>query len=275
LLAALSDVEFRLLRDAIADRFGIHYDDGKQFLLQSRLQGRLLKRSVADFGAYYRFLSTNPARELEWDELASVLTNNETYFFRERAQLEVLGAEVVDEWLRRPAGALSVWSAACSTGEEPYSLAIALLEGRRLSPVQIRIKAGDLSPRALERCAAGFYREISLRAAPPELVSKYFQPTSSGGFRIVAEVKRMVEFFRINLLDAEAVARAGPVDAVFCRNVLIYFERATQRRVVDLFAAALRPGGFLFLGHVESMLRLSDRYERFVTPKATYFRLKR
>jgi chemotaxis protein methyltransferase CheR len=272
LLVAISELEFRALRDAIRERFGIFFDDTKQFLLQSRLQTRLVKRSVPDFHAYYRFLQSHPERENEWDELASALSNNETYFFRERAQLDVLATEVVDDALRS-GGKLRVWSSACSTGEEPFSLAMTLMETRRIAPSQIEIKASDLSPRALEKCGTAFYRELSFRATPPELIQKYFRPFQ-GGFMISDEIKRKVDFFRINLLDAQAVARQGPVDAIFCRNVLIYFDKPTQKRVVEAFAKALRPRGYLFLGHAESIMRLTDLYEPVVTPKAIYYRLR-
>lgn len=272
MLVIISDAEFRQLRDLIRDRFGIYYDDTKQFLLQSRLQTRLVKRSVADFNAYYRFLTTNPERENEWDELASALSNNETYFFRERAQLDVLANEVVADAIR--AGSkLRIWSSACSTGEEPFSLAMTLLETHKLPPSQIQIKASDLSPRALERCSVGFYRDLSFRATPPELIQKYFRPFENG-FLMADEVKRLVQFFRINLLDQRAVAVQGPMDAIFCRNVLIYFDKPTQKRVVEAFARALRPRGYLFLGHAESIMRLTELYDPVVTPKAIYYRLK-
>ncbi len=272
MLVPISETEFRQLRDAIRERFGIYYDDTKQFLLQSRLQTRLVKCSLSDFNAYYRFLNTHPDRQNEWDELASVLSNNETYFFRERSQLDVLAKDVVDEALKS-GGKLRVWSSACSTGEEPFSLAMALLQGRRISPSQVQIRASDLSPRALAKCGEGFYRELSFRATPPELIQKYFRPFQ-GGFLISDEIKRMVEFSRINLLDEQAVSRTGPFDAIFCRNVLIYFDKPTQKRVVEAFANALRPRGFLFLGHAESIMRLTDRYDPVVTPNAIYYRLK-
>ena len=273
MLVEISDAEFRQLRDAIRERFGIYYDDTKQFLLQSRLQTRLVKRSVPDFTRYYWWLMTHPERQAEWDELASVLSNNETYFFRERAQLDVLAGEVIDNAVRNRSGKLRVWSSACSTGEEPFSLAMTLLESYRLISSNVRILASDISPRALEKSAMGFYRELSFRSTPPELIQKYFRPFS-GGFMISDDVKRMVEFFRINLLDEQAVAKVGPVDAIFCRNVLIYFDKPTQKRVVEAFARVLRPGGYLFLGHAESIMRLTNLYEPVITPKAIYYRLK-
>jgi chemotaxis protein methyltransferase CheR len=265
--------EFQALRDLIRTKFGINYDDTKQFLLQSRLQTRLIKRSVDSFAAYHRFLLTHSEREAEFAELASVLSNNETYFFRERAQLDILAKEVVDEHYRNGGGILKVWSSACSTGEEPFSLAMTLLENKRVPSSALQIKATDLSPRALEKSSVGYYRELSFRATEPEMIQKYFK-SFQDGFLISDDVKRMVQFSRINLLDENAVASMGPVDAVFCRNVLIYFDKPTQKKVVEAFARALKPGGFLFLGHAESIIRMTQLYEPVITPKAIYYRLR-
>ena len=268
----ISEAEFLSLRDIIRERFGIFYDDTKQFLLQSRLQTRLLKVRAQDFGSYYRYLTGSPDRETEWAELASVLCNNETYFFRERAQLDVLVSDVLDEALKSGTR-LRIWSSASSTGEEPYTIGMMLTETHRISPSMVTIRATDLSPRALEKATTGFYRELSFRATPPEMVQKYFRPFQ-GGFFINDEIKKMVEFTRLNLMDARAVAGMGQNDAIFCRNVLIYFDKPTQKRVVEAFAAALRPGGYLFLGHAESIMRLTDLYEPVVTPKAIYYKRK-
>ena len=269
---AISETEFQALRDVIRERFGIYYDDTKLFLLQSRLQTRLLKCRLNDFGAYFEFLSSSPEREIEWAELASVLCNNETYFFRERAQLEVLADEVLGEALRN-GGKLRIWSSACSTGEEPFTIAMMLNETRRLVPGSFTIRATDLSPKALEKANTAFYRELSFRATPPEMVQKYFRPFE-GGFFINDDIKRLVEFTRLNLLDDRAVAAMGVQDAIFCRNVLIYFDKPTQKRVVEAFAKTLRPGGYLFLGHAESIMRLTNLYEPVISPRAIYYRRK-
>jgi chemotaxis protein methyltransferase CheR len=269
---AISEAEFLALRDLIRERFGIFYDDTKQFLLQSRLQTRLLKTRMQDFASYHRFLTAAPDREVEWGELASVLSNNETYFFREKAQLEVLASDVLDESLKS-GGRLRIWSSACSTGEEPYTIAMMLMETQRIAPPAITLHASDLSPRALDKARTGFYRELSFRATPLEMVQKYFRPFE-GGFFINDEIKRMAEYSRLNLLDSRAVSSMGVHDAIFCRNVLIYFDKPTQKRVVEAFAAALRPGGYLFLGHAESIMRLTDLYEPVVSPKAIYYRRK-
>jgi chemotaxis protein methyltransferase CheR len=269
---AISEHEFQALRDLIRERFGIFYDDTKQFLLQSRLQTRLLKARVRDFAAYYRYLLASPERESEWSELASVLTNNETYFFRERAQLDVLATDVLEE-SQHNGTKLRIWSSACSTGEEPYTISMLLHETHRLAPSSLLLRATDLSPRALERAATGFYRELSFRATPLEMVQRYFRPFE-GGFFIKDEIKHVVEFSRLNLMDQHAVGSMGTFDAILCRNVLIYFEKPTQKRVVEGFAQALRPGGFLFLGHAESIMRVTDKFEPIVTPKAIYYRRK-
>ncbi|MDQ2865256.1 MAG: protein-glutamate O-methyltransferase CheR [Candidatus Eremiobacteraeota bacterium] len=268
----ISENEFRAIRDLIRERFGIFYDDTKQFLLQSRLQTRLLKRRLGAFDAYHRYLTTSLEREDEWAELASVLSNNETYFFRERAQLDVLATELLDEAHKR-GGRLRVWSSASSTGEEPYTIAMLLRETHRLEPGMLALRGTDLSPRALEKATSGFYRELSFRATPPEMIGRYFRPFENGFF-INDDIKRMVEFSRLNLLDAGSVAKIGIQDAIFCRNVLIYFDKPTQKRVVEAFARVLRPQGYLFLGHAESIMRLTDLYEPFVTPKAIYYRRK-
>jgi chemotaxis protein methyltransferase CheR len=204
--------------------------------------------------------------------LASVLSNNETYFFRERAQLEVLASDVLGEALKS-GGGLRVWSSACSTGEEPYTIAMMLMETKRITPASVTIRATDLSPRALDKAKTAYYRELSFRATPPEVVQKYFRPFEDGFF-ISDEIKRLVEFSRLNLLDERSVAGMGLNDAIFCRNVLIYFDKPTQKRVVEAFARALRPGGYLFLGHAESIMRLTELYEPAITPKAIYYRRK-
>ena len=152
---AISEAEFQSLRDLIRERFGIFYDDTKQFLLQSRLQTRLLKCRVTDFGGYHRFLTSSPDRETEWAELASVLSNNETYFFREKAQLEVLVTDVLDEALKN-GSRLRVWSSASSTGEEPFTIAMMLMETHKMTPAHVTLRATDISPRALEKASTAF-----------------------------------------------------------------------------------------------------------------------
>jgi chemotaxis protein methyltransferase CheR len=271
-MLSISDDDFHALRDLIRERFGIYYDDQKQFLLLSRLQTRLVKRSMESYADYVKFLKFGAAREDEFRDLASVLSNNETYFFRERAQLKALCGKIFDE-LTATSPRLRIWSAASSSGEEPYSLAITLLESGRISEQNISIKATDISPRVLELAERGFYRALSFRATEPAMIAKYFTPMGDG-FLISDRIKRLVQFGSLNLMDPEKVRQHGPFDAIFCRNVLIYFDKPTQKRVVESFAKALRPGGYLFLGHAESLFHLTDLYEPLVQPDAIVYRLR-
>ncbi|MDB5069366.1 MAG: methyltransferase, CheR-type [Candidatus Eremiobacteraeota bacterium] len=268
----ISDGEFVVLRDLIRERFGIWYDDQKRFLLLSRLSTRLAKRGFETYDAYVRFLRFDSRREEEWSDLASALSNNETYFFRERAQLKALAAHILDEFLKR-SSRVRLWSSACSSGEEPYSLAMTLLETGKITDAMLSIRATDISSRVLELADKGFYRALSFRATEPAMIQKWFHPQGDG-FVIDDRIKRLVSFARLNLLEAQRVAAEGPFDAIFCRNVLIYFDKPTQKRVVESFAKALRPGGYLFLGHAESLFHLTDLYEPIVGPDAIVYRLK-
>jgi chemotaxis protein methyltransferase CheR len=271
-LLEISDGEFAALRDLIRERFGLYYDDQKRFLLLSRLQTRLAKRGFETYGAYVAFLRSDPRREEEWSDLASALSNNETYFFRERAQLKALADGIVDEFLAR-SSRVRLWSAACSSGEEAYSLAMTLLASGKLGDAQLSIRATDISTRVLGIAERGFYRALSFRATEPAMIQRWFQ-AHDDGFVIDERIKRLVAFGRLNLLDATRIAAEGPFDAIFCRNVLIYFDKPTQKRVVESFAKALRPGGYLFLGHAESLFHLTDLYEPIIGREAIVYRLR-
>jgi chemotaxis protein methyltransferase CheR len=268
----ISDLEFVTLRDLIRERFGIWYDDQKRFLLLSRLSTRVAKRGFETFGAYVRFLRDDPRREDEWNDLASALSNNETYFFRERAQLKALAAGILDEFLKR-SPRVRLWSAACSSGEEPFSLAMTLIETGKIPDAMLSIRATDISPRVLDLADKAYYRALSFRATEPAMLHRWFRAQGEG-FVIDDRVRKLVSFGRLNLLDGPRVGAEGPFDAIFCRNVLIYFDKPTQKRVVESFAKALRPGGYLFLGHAESLFHLTDLYEPIIGPDAIVYRLK-
>jgi chemotaxis protein methyltransferase CheR len=268
----IDPADYHKLRDMIRERFGIFYDDQKQFLLMSRLQTRIVKRGMQNYHDYVRFLEAGLDRESEFTDLASVLSNNETYFFRERAQLRLLCGKILDELLAR-GPRIRIWSAACSSGEEPYSLAMSLLETGRIPEANFRIDATDISQRVLELAAKGFYRALSFRATEPAMIAKYFTPLGDG-FLIADRVKRLVAFSTLNLMDDRAVGTHGPFDVIFCRNVLIYFDKPTQKRVVESFAKALRPGGYLFLGHAESLFHLTDVFEPLIGPEAIVYRVR-
>jgi chemotaxis protein methyltransferase CheR len=268
----ISDHEFVAIRDLIRERFGLWYDDQKRFLLLSRLQTRLAKRGFQTYAQYVDFLRYDARREDEWTDLASALSNNETYFFREHAQLKALAGAILDEFLAR-GPRVRLWSAASSSGEESYSLAMTLLGTGKIADSNLVIRATDISQRVLDMAARGFYRTLSFRATDPTVIQRWFHPQDDG-FVIDERIKRIVSFGKLNLMDGAKVAAEGPFDAIFCRNVLIYFDKATQKRVVESFAKALRPGGYLFLGHAESLFHLTDLYEPIIGPEAIVYRLR-
>jgi chemotaxis protein methyltransferase CheR len=197
------------------------------------------------------------------DELAAVideLTTNETYFFRERGQLRALIDEIVPSLLVQRGGPVNVWSAGCSSGEEPYTIVMLALEAGLRPGVDLRIHASDISRRVLARAREAAYREASFRETPPELRGRYFKERD--GLSVLSEdVRRHVTFTHVNLLEPARFTRFGPLDVVLCRNVIIYFDRETKKRVVESFAERLVPGGYLLLGHSESLIHVTSAFE--------------
>ncbi len=258
---ALSDAEYRMFRDFFKAACGLWFGDDSRFLLENRLARRMRQLEIPSFAAYHYLLRKEATRE---DELAAVideLTTNETYFFRERSQLRALIDEIVPALLaRRHAGPVNVWSAGCSSGEEPYTIAMMALEAGLRPGADLRVHASDISRRCLAKAREGEYRESSFRETPPELRGRYFK--EKNGLHVLSpDVRRHVTFTRMNLLEPARFALLGPLDVVLCRNVIIYFDRDTKKRVIDSFAERLAPGGFLLLGHSESLIHLTSAFE--------------
>ena len=254
----LAEEEFRLLRDFIHERFGLYFDDGQQASLRARLLGRLSSLDLLSFEDYYHYLRFGPQRQDELLRMVGHLTNNETYFFRERYQLDWYFSDVLPRRLKdRPAGEpVRVLCAGCSSGEEAYSLAIVHYENQfRYFGRPLEIHAIDLNPSRVRQAEQGEYEGLSFRATPPEAKEKYFGPTGKDGrLRLKAWLRAPVRFRVLNLMDLGGAFPGVHFDAVFCRNVLIYFNEATIQRAAVLFHKALKPGAPLFLGHAESLL---------------------
>lgn len=258
---ALSDAEYRMFRDFFKAACGLWFGDDTRFLLENRLARRMRELEISSFSAYHYLLRKEATAE---DELAAVideLTTNETYFFRERSQLRALIDEIVPMLLmRRGSGPVNVWSAGCSSGEEPYTIVMMALEAGLRPGFDLRVHASDISRRCLAKAREGAYREASFRETPPELRERYFM--EKDGLSVLSpELRRHVSFTRTNLLEPARFALLGPLDVVLCRNVIIYFDRETKKRVIDSFADRLAPGGFLLLGHSESLIHLTSAFE--------------
>jgi len=226
---------------------------------------RLRELEITNFSAYhYLVRNASSSGGGEFPRLIDELTTNETYFFRERGQLRALMSEILPELRLRRAergGApISIWSAGCSSGEEPYTIVILALEAGLVPGVDVRVYASDISQSMLRRARQGVYREVSFREMEPSLREKYFVE-KEGLWRISDSVKEHVDFIHLNLLDRSKIALLGAMDVILCRNVIIYFDVESKRRVIQTFFEKLRPGGHLLLGHSESLINLSSAFE--------------
>ena len=262
--AELSEEEFRLLRDFIHERFGLNFEEGQRDSLRSRLAGRLASLGLSSFEDYYRHLRFGPHREEEQARMISHLTNNETYFFREAAQLQVFAQTVLRDLKERKAKrgdhTLRIASVGSSTGEEALTLAMLVYDsGQFFWGWDVRIVGIDVDPEALEKARRSLYQRNSFRATSRELEERHFVKGPTG-MQAKEVLRRMVTFRPGNLLDRVSFEGLGPLDVVFCRNVLIYFSPATTIRAVALFHDVLAAGGYLFLGHAESLARVTDAF---------------
>jgi chemotaxis protein methyltransferase CheR len=259
----LPDDVFRLLRDFVHGYCGIYFDDGSKFLLERRLSRRLEQHRLGSFQEYYHFLRYDRKREEELAVLIDNLTTNETYFFRESSQLRAFSEEVLPELRRTHAGrkTLRIWSAGCSTGEEPYTIAILLLEsGDWWRDWQVEILGSDINQRVLHAARRGVYKKSAHRATSPDMLAKYFTD-EKGDYRISDSVKELVSFSSVNLLDPFKTSLISNMDIIFCRNVIIYFDKEAKKKVIASFHNKLREGGYLFLGHSESLINISNAFE--------------
>ena len=260
----MKEEEFRLLRDFIHERFGLYFADSQRGSLRARLAGRVAALDLASFEDYFHYLRFGPDHAAELGRMASYLTNNETYFYREKPQLEVFADAVLRSVKERKARSgdrtLRILSAGCSSGEEAYTLAMVVYDsGQFFWSWDVRITGLDVDAAALEKARRAIYHRNSFRSVPPALVERHFVRTAAG-LAVKEPIRRLVTFRDGNLVDPAAYEGLAPLDAIFCRNVLIYFSDAMIRRVAALFHDALAPGGHLFLGHAESLSRITDRF---------------
>ncbi len=250
---------FEELREFIYKKSGIFFEKSKEYLLTNRLKKRLKELNLKSFEEYLNYLRS-PRGNKELGPLFDAITINETYFFRHLRQIEAFRDIIVPELLKKKRS-INVWSAACSTGEEPYTLVIALME-KYGQNIPARILASDISNEVLEKAKEGIYGEYSVKELSPELKRKYFDSVGLGKYKIKDFVKNKVIFKNINLLDPHLPSKVGKMDVIFCRNVLIYFDSSSRQKVVDIFYKnILNPGGYLILGATESISRLNTKFK--------------
>lgn len=253
----LSNETFGLLRDIIYAKCGIFFPEAKKYFLEMRLFRRLEEMSLKTFEDYYYYLTYDAQRAKELHNLFNSIVTNETSFFRDLPQLEAFRKGVVPKVLddRTKAGSktLKLWSAACSTGEEPLTLAMMLLEdGVQTKGWNIDILASDISDNVLKPAAAGVYEKYSLRNTPENYLKKYFLQ-SGESYTAAARVRDLVKYRKVNLIDSIEMRMIKGMDIIFCRNVLIYFDDNSKKKVISHLYDSLNKGGYLFVGFSESL----------------------
>lgn len=253
----------RLLRDLIHERTGLFFDNGKGDILTDKLSPLVIERGFTSLLDYYYLLKYDEAAQDEWLSVMNALSVPETYFWREMDQVRALVDWVVPRWFAEPgAGTLKIWSAACATGEEPLTIAMALNEAGWLGRAPVEIYASDASPAAVEKARRGVYRERAFRNLSAELRAKYFtQEGETNTWRVDAKLHAAVRWGVVNLMNEAEVAPRASANVIFCRNVFIYFSSESIGRTVRMFAANIRPPGYLFVAASESLLRLTEDFE--------------
>jgi chemotaxis protein methyltransferase CheR len=254
--------DFEALRQLVKSLTGINLSEQKRELIYGRLSRRLRALHLKSFREYRQLLASSPQ---ELVQLSNAITTNLTSFFRERHHFDYLREEVLKPLAADPHGSrrLRIWSAGCSTGEEPYSIAMSVIEALPdLSRWDVRILATDLDSDVLARGRAGLYAAERVRSVDPHRLARFFSeqpdPTGCSSYRIAPEVAALVTFKQLNLIDKWPMK--GPLDVIFCRNTVIYFDKDTQRGLFDRIAALQSPGDLLLLGHSESLFQVSADY---------------
>jgi chemotaxis protein methyltransferase CheR len=257
----LSDSAFTLLRDLIHERTGLFYDNGKSDLLIDKLSPLVIERGFSSFLDYYYLLKYDAEADEEWKRVADALSVQETFFWREVDQVQAVVEQVVPDYFSAsPVQPLRIWSAACATGEEPLSIAMALQEKGWFERAPIEIYATDASRAAIARARRGVYRERAFRNLPPHLRARYFRE-DQGAWRIAPELHAKVKWATANLQSEADVALMARVTVIFCRNVFIYFSEAAIRKTVRWFGQRMTTPGYLFVGASESLLRLTTEFQ--------------
>lgn len=264
---------YRLLRDMINERYGIFFADESRYLVQSRLGERLAHLSLTSFEDYYYHIRYSADGQAELEEAIDVLTTNETYFFREEYQLRAFAEQILPELARRLKSRrkLMIWSAGCSSGEEAYTLAILVRESGLFQGWDVRIFGSDVSRKVLAKARRGVYRASSFRTTSEAQLARHFTACPEG-YGINDDIRSLCHFGHLNLLDEDRIGLLGKIDVVFCRNVLIYFDKKSKLRAISSFYERLNPGGFLLLGHTESLLNLSTAFELVHLPHDLVYR---
>jgi len=257
--------EYTRIRDFIYRKTGLFFEDRKLFFVQKRLEKRVSITGAYDMMSYFRELQFRDPQGTELQNLLNILTTNETYFFREFDQLASFAEHCLEEITenKKKYGhrKLKIWSAGCSTGEEPYTIAIIIREMMDdYDDWIIEIIATDINTRVLNFAKQAVYESRAVKDVPPEYLKRWFTYTNENNYRLSPEIKKMCQFNVLNLMNHTEMKQMFNIDFIFCRNVLIYFDNISRKEVVSHYYDSLNPGGYIFLGHSESMTRISSAF---------------
>ncbi|HHT9110401.1 MAG TPA: CheR family methyltransferase [Candidatus Brocadiaceae bacterium] len=257
----LSKTDFDKFRQFIENRSGVYIDDSKQTSFKMNLDTRMHALGILDYDAYYSFIINNDAGRKEFEELLDLLLIKETFFFRDERQLKTLLHHVLPELSeRKRSQEIRIWSAGCATGEEPYSIAMAIKENFFPEGMNVSIFGTDISNTALKMAKEGIYTKSSMRAIDTWLLNKYFTK-KDGRYYLCDQVKQRVRFDLLNLVEPYFLFEKNSIDIVFCKNVIIYFRLETVQTIIRRLCDMLAEGGYLFLGHSESLWQISDDFK--------------
>jgi len=266
-VVGLSDLEFEKFSALIYETVGIHLKPEKKELLNARLSKRLRACNISSFKGYYDFIRTPAQKDAEWVDFLDAVSTNFTSFFRENAHFDYLTSVALPELTTLRGGGsaeLSCWSSASSSGEEPYTIAMVLDDFINQHPgLRVKILATDISSRVLKRAVSGVYQVEQATKVPPEFLKRYFKKgvgSSAGKIKLKEEIRKMVSFKRFNLMHN--FPWTGEMDVIFCRNVMIYFDKVTQEKLIRKFYGCLRQGGYLFIGHSESIASINHDFHQ-------------
>ncbi|WP_337271224.1 CheR family methyltransferase [Oryzifoliimicrobium ureilyticus] len=265
-MSAVKDItsdDFARFSEYFYRKTGIHFDNSKRYFVDRRLTDRISATGSQDFNTYFRLLRLNPSGS-ETQVLTNLMTVNETYFFREAYQFDCLTDFILAEIVRqkRSGDPIRIWSMPCSSGEEPYSIAIHLMERwAHIDRYDVEIFGSDIDTTILTSAQTGIYSQRSVQGVSPSQLKKYFTKLRDGNWQICQDLRDSVEFVRTNLNDTVDLARFSRVDVIFCRNLLIYFDDMSRRAAAEAFYETMSPGAFICLGHSESMSRISSLFK--------------
>lgn len=260
--AVVTDDDVRRLCDFVYRQTGMLFAQDKRYYIDRRLAERMAATASPSFSAYFAVLRTNAENEIE--HLVNCFTVNETYFYREEHQFRCLTSTLLEVIApkKQPGEPIRIWSVPCSTGEEPYSIAIWLLENwERVDKYEIEIIGSDIDTSVLRSAGAGIYGERALHRLPKDLIPRYFEKDDEGRYHILPEIRDSLQFTRANIVDPAQTLLHRNFDVIFCRNILMYFDEASRRLAAENLFDSLVPGGFICLGHTESMSRISALFD--------------